>query len=73
MTSVAASAPLPHVRSRLSVDWVSSLLLLLFVIGYYLYADLPISGSLRLPAAGAVLGGLGLLAWHFGYMRRAEL
>lgn len=56
-----------------SPAWPSSLLLILFAAGYYVYADLPLSPALRLPAAGAIAGGWGLLAWHLGRLRRGDL
>jgi hypothetical protein len=53
--------------------WLSGLLLLAYALGYYIYADLPLGGSLRLPAAGAILGGLGLLALHMGRLRHGDI
>lgn len=54
-------------------NWPAGLLLILFAAGYYVYADLQLSPALRLPAAGAILGGWGLLAWHLGRLRRGDL
>ncbi len=60
-------------RPALHPAMTPSLLLLLFALGYYLYADLPISSGLRLPAAGAIVGGWGLLAWYLGRLRIGDL
>jgi len=70
MTPAAASR---RAASAPSARWVPGALLVVFAAGYYLYADLPLGGSLRLPAAGAVIGGLGLLAWHLGRLRYGDL
>ena len=75
MTAAAGFRPATHryTSARTGPAWLSGLLLTLFVAGYYVYADLPLSPTLRLPAAGAVLGGWGLLAWHLGRVRRGSL
>lgn len=65
---LAEPAPAPAIGALLS-----GLLICLFLAGYYVYADLPLAPGLRLPAAGAVVGGWGLLAWHLGRLRRGDL
>ena len=61
-----------HSQARTQVS-ASVALLVLFAAGYYLYADLPLSPQLRLPAAGTVIGGWGLLVWHLGRLRVGDL
>ena len=67
--TLANGQPALAVADRL----VPGLLLILFCAGYYLYADLPIAPPLRLPAAGAIAGGWGLLLWHLGRLRYGDL
>lgn len=77
---MTAAAPLDQAgyqrrvsASGLAAAGVPGTLLLSFAVGYYLYADLPVTPQLRLPAAGAVVGGWGLLIWHLGRLRVGDL
>ncbi len=45
----------------------------IFLIGFYLHADLVLSDGLKVPAAGALAGGAGLLALLLGRLRHGDL
>lgn len=44
-----------------------------FLIGFYLHADFVLGEGLKIPAAGALVGGGGLLALHMGRLRHGDL
>lgn len=52
---------------------VSGLLAAVFLLGFYLHADLVLGDSLKIPAIGALVGGGGLLALHLGRLRHGDL
>ncbi|MCA8928496.1 MAG: hypothetical protein KDC18_10535 [Alphaproteobacteria bacterium] len=45
----------------------------LFLLGFYLHADLVLSDGVKVPAVGALAGGGGLLALHLGRLRHGDL
>ena len=52
---------------------LNRVLIVVFLAGFYLQADLVLTASLKIPAVGALFGGLGLLALHLGRLRHGDL
>jgi|GEM_PF-5435837 len=48
-------------------------LTLIFLLGFYLHADLALGAALKVPAVGALAGGGALLALHLGRLRHGDL